>query len=219
MTDALGVGRPDHEPRATEYVRGMVGMIADSGRQGSRISRAERRRVLRGASLSAGYGKLSGKSLDDLRAGARVEIDESKQDPLDFVLWKAAKPGEPAVGFAVGQGPARLAHRVFRDERGIARRALRHPRRRSGPAVPAPRERDRPVRRRARSSVRELLDAQRLRAGGQREDVEVARQLLHRARDPREVRSRGGALLHSARPLPQPAQLFRPASRRRDARR
>ena len=46
-----------------------------------------------------GYGKLSGKSLDDLRAGERVEVDLNKRDPLDFVLWKAAKPGRAGVGF------------------------------------------------------------------------------------------------------------------------
>ncbi len=54
-----------------------------------------------------GYGKLSGKSLDDLRAGERVEVDSAKQDPLDFVLWKHAKPGEAGLAIAVGRGPAR----------------------------------------------------------------------------------------------------------------
>ena len=54
-----------------------------------------------------GYGKLSGKSLDDLRAGERVEIDPAKHDPLDFVLWKAAKPGEPSWDSPWGPGPAR----------------------------------------------------------------------------------------------------------------
>ena len=62
-----------------------------------------------------GYGKLSGKRLDDLRAGARVEVDEAKRDPLDFVLWKHAKPGEPAWDSPWGAGPARLAHRVLGD--------------------------------------------------------------------------------------------------------
>ena len=81
-----------------------------------------------------GYGKLSGKSLDDLRAGERVDVDPAKQDPLDFVLWKSAKPDEPSLGLALGQGPAGLAHRVLGDERAFPRRALRHPRRRAGSA-------------------------------------------------------------------------------------
>ena len=52
----------------------------------------------------AGYGKLSGKRLEDLRAGARVEVDEAKRDPLDFVLWKHAKPGEPSWDSPWGPG-------------------------------------------------------------------------------------------------------------------
>ena len=64
------------------------------------------------------YGKLSGKRLADLRAGARVEVDEAKRDPLDFVLWKAAKPGEPSWESPWGRGPARLAHRVLGDVGG-----------------------------------------------------------------------------------------------------
>ena len=51
-----------------------------------------------------GYGKFSGESLEDLRAGARVEADDHKNDPLDFVLWKAAKPGEAVLGQSLGKG-------------------------------------------------------------------------------------------------------------------
>ena len=62
------------------------------------------------------YGKLSHRDLDDLLAGARIEVDERKEDPLDFALWKAAKPGEPTWPIPWGAGPARLAHRVLGDE-------------------------------------------------------------------------------------------------------
>ena len=108
---ALGVQPPDAEPRATEYIDGIVGMIgaleekdyayiAANDVQG-RTSAAGGRMPGAAADVYyrvrkfASYGALSGKSIDDLRAGARVEIDEQKDDPLDFVLWKAAKPNEP----------------------------------------------------------------------------------------------------------------------------
>ncbi len=100
---ALGMARPDHEPRATEFVPQMLDLIgllekkelayqADSGDVNFAVRRFP------------GYGKLSGRSLDDLRAGERVAIDPSKRDPLDFVLWKRAKPGEPQWPSRWGQG-------------------------------------------------------------------------------------------------------------------
>ncbi len=61
------------------------------------------------------YGKLSGKNLDELQAGARVEVDERKRDPRDFALWKSAKPGEPAWPSPWGPGRPGLAHRVLGD--------------------------------------------------------------------------------------------------------
>ena len=100
---ALGVIKPDFEPRATEYIAQMQDII----------------RVLEGRGLAyvatdgdvnysvrdfPGYGKLSGKSLEDLRAGERVEIGQSKRDPLDFVLWKRGKAGEPAWPSSWGDG-------------------------------------------------------------------------------------------------------------------
>jgi hypothetical protein len=98
-----------------------------------------------------GYGKLSGKSLDELRAGERVAVLDDKEDPLDFVLWKSAKPDEPDDAkwpSRLRPGPPGLAHRVLGHELRAAGRALRHPRRWHGPAVPAPRERDCAERRR-----------------------------------------------------------------------
>jgi cysteinyl-tRNA synthetase len=98
-----------------------------------------------------GYGKLSGKSLDELRAGERVAVQDGKEDPLDFRAVEAAKRTEPArrqVGQRLWQGPPRLAHRMLGHELRHAGRDLRHPRRRCRPAVSAPRERDRPERRR-----------------------------------------------------------------------
>jgi cysteinyl-tRNA synthetase len=96
--DALNLLRPTHEPRATEYVPQMLSMIgrlehnglayrAKGGEDAGDVNFAVRK--------LPGYGKLSGKSLDELRAGERVATTAGKEDPLDFVLWKAAKPSEP----------------------------------------------------------------------------------------------------------------------------
>ena len=93
--DALGIERPDIEPRATDFIPQMLGLIekleangyayqASDGDVNYSVRKFER------------YGALSGKSLEDLRAGERVAANEAKQDPLDFVLWKRAKPEEPA---------------------------------------------------------------------------------------------------------------------------
>ena len=91
---ALGVEKPDHEPRATEYVPQMLDLIGQLEQNGLAYKAADGD-VNFSVRKFPGYGKLSGKSLDDLRAGERVEVDTAKQDPLDFVLWKHAKEGEP----------------------------------------------------------------------------------------------------------------------------
>jgi len=100
---ALGVEKPDVEPRATQHVPGMLHIIELLMRQGLayRAANADVYFSVRGF---PGYGKLSGKALEDLRAGERVEIDAAKRDPMDFVLWKAAKPGEPAWDSSWGPG-------------------------------------------------------------------------------------------------------------------
>ena len=100
---ALGLLKPEHEPRATHSVPGMVRMIGALIERGHAYVGANRD-VYYDVSSFEGYGRLSGKAPADLRAGARVEVDEAKQDPLDFVLWKAAKPGEPAWDSPWGKG-------------------------------------------------------------------------------------------------------------------
>jgi len=102
-TDRLGVQRPDHEPRATQHMDEIISLIskliengyayrAKSGDICFRVRKFER------------YGRLSGESLDDLQAGARVDAESGKDDPLDFVLWKLAKPGEPSWKSEWGDG-------------------------------------------------------------------------------------------------------------------
>ena len=93
--DALKIERPTFEPRATEYVPQMLDLIGKLERKGLAY-RGANGDVNYAVRQFDGYGKLSGKSLDDLRAGERVAVDDGKQDPLDFVLWKAAKADEPA---------------------------------------------------------------------------------------------------------------------------
>jgi cysteinyl-tRNA synthetase len=92
--DALGIERPQHEPRATDFVPQMLSMIGTLERKGLAY-RAGNGDVNYSVRKFAGYGKLSGKSLDELNAGERVAVETDKQDPLDFVLWKSAKTTEP----------------------------------------------------------------------------------------------------------------------------
>ncbi|MBV6273442.1 cysteine--tRNA ligase [Alcaligenaceae bacterium CGII-47] len=91
---ALGVEPPSIEPRATQYVGEMLNIIGVLEGKGLAY-RTDEGDVNFSVRKFPGYGKLSGKSLDDLRAGERVAVASTKQDPLDFVLWKAAKPDEP----------------------------------------------------------------------------------------------------------------------------
>ncbi|MDE2070512.1 MAG: cysteine--tRNA ligase [Gammaproteobacteria bacterium] len=100
---ALGVLRPDLEPRATQSIDAIVRMVqilVDKGFAYQGLNGD----VYYAVSRFKDYGRLSGKRLEDLRAGARIEVDESKRDPLDFVLWKAAKPGEPVWPSPWGAG-------------------------------------------------------------------------------------------------------------------
>jgi cysteinyl-tRNA synthetase len=92
--DAVGVQKPTHEPRATEYVPQMLGLI-DKLRDRGLAYQAPNGDVNFAVRKLPGYGKLSGKSIDELRAGERVAVLDGKEDPLDFVMWKSAKPSEP----------------------------------------------------------------------------------------------------------------------------
>jgi cysteinyl-tRNA synthetase len=91
---ALGVQAPDHQPQATEHVSGMLDII-DRLESRGHAYRAPDGDVNYAVRSFEGYGKLSGKTLDELRAGERVAVTAGKRDPLDFVLWKAAKATEP----------------------------------------------------------------------------------------------------------------------------
>ncbi len=100
---ALGIGKPNLEPKATEHIDQIIAMVQTLIDKGMAYA-ADNGDVYYVVEKFADYGQLSGKVLDELRSGARVEVDEAKQNPLDFVLWKAAKPGEPAWDSPWGKG-------------------------------------------------------------------------------------------------------------------
>ncbi len=101
--DALGVKRPDIEPRATEHIgeiQTMIQTLIDKGM----AYHVENGDVYYQVSQFADYGKLAKKNLDELQSGSRVEVEQAKRDPIDFVLWKLAKPGEPSWDSPWGEG-------------------------------------------------------------------------------------------------------------------
>ena len=100
---ALGVLTPDAEPRATAHVAQIIDMVKRLIENGHAYT-LDNGDVYFSVGSFGDYGRLSGKSIEDLRAGARVEINDAKREPLDFVLWKAAKPGEPAWTSPWGEG-------------------------------------------------------------------------------------------------------------------
>jgi len=100
---ALGVISPDAEPKATEHMPQIISMI-EKLIENKYAYAADNGDVFYDVSAFSGYGKLSGKVIDELRAGERVEIQEAKDDPLDFVLWKASKPNQPSWDSPWGPG-------------------------------------------------------------------------------------------------------------------
>lgn len=101
-SEKLGVIRPDVEPRATMHIDAMIDMISQLIEKGHAYI-ADNGDVFYSVRSFDGYGKLSGKSLEDLRAGERIDVDTFKKDPLDFVLWKSVKPGEPSWSSPFGE--------------------------------------------------------------------------------------------------------------------
>src|SRR5438874_1301351 len=101
-SDGLGIKRPDADPHATAYVEKMVEFIADLAERGHAYETSDG--VYFEVETLPGYGLLARQPLDTLRAGARVETDEEKRSPLDFALWKKAKPGEPSWPSPWGEG-------------------------------------------------------------------------------------------------------------------
>jgi cysteinyl-tRNA synthetase len=168
----LGIREADEHPRATEYVREMVEFMQALEAKGLAYERNGS--VYFRVRAFDGYGKLSGRSVDAMLEGARVEVAEEKDDPLDFVLWKAAKPGEPTWDSPWGKGRPGWHSECAVMARRTAGRDDRHSFGRDGPDVPASRERDCAARGAVREAVRAVLDAQRVSEYRQREDEQVA---------------------------------------------
>jgi cysteinyl-tRNA synthetase len=101
--DKLGILRPDFEPKATDHIPSIIEITKQLIDKGYAYVAADGD-VMYSVAKFGPYGKLSGKKLEDLRAGARVAVDKAKRDPLDFVLWKRAKPGEPSWASPWGEG-------------------------------------------------------------------------------------------------------------------
>lgn len=101
--DRLGILRADFEPRATEHIPGMISLSESLIAKGYAYATDQGDVYFRVRAFE-GYGRLSGRNIEELRSGARVEPGESKEDPLDFALWKSAKPGEPSWPSPWGQG-------------------------------------------------------------------------------------------------------------------
>jgi cysteinyl-tRNA synthetase len=117
---ALGIEPPTHEPRATDYVPQMLSMIETLEKKGLAY-RAPGGDVNYSVRKFPGYGRLSGKSLDQLRSGERVAVLDGKEDPLDFVLWKSAKPSEPAdAKWSSAYGPGRPGWHIECSAMGCA---------------------------------------------------------------------------------------------------
>ena len=100
---ALGILPPSVEPRATEFIGPIIELVETLIQKGHAYA-AKNGDVYYRVTSFDGYGKLSNKNIDELLAGARIEVDEIKEDPRDFVLWKAAKPGEPSWTSPWGEG-------------------------------------------------------------------------------------------------------------------
>jgi cysteinyl-tRNA synthetase len=100
--DALNILRPTHEPRATEHIGDMISLVDTLIQKG--VAYTVNGDVYFSVESYKGYGELSGRSLDEMMAGARVEIDEKKRNPLDFALWKSSKEGEPKWPTPFGEG-------------------------------------------------------------------------------------------------------------------
>ena len=185
---ALGLEPPEDTPRATdqENLVAMADMIASLEQRGHTY-RSDGSIYFKISTLPR-YGQLARLDQSGMISGARVDSDKyEKEDARDFVLWKADQGRRADLGLRRRPRPPRLAHRVLGDGAAPARaRTDRHPLRRRRPDLPAPRERDRPGRRRDRPAVLAVLVPRRAPAHGRRrEDVEVGGQRLHDPRHPR----------------------------------
>ena len=130
------MARPTFTPRATENIDGMIRLVEELLEK--QLAYAAGGDIFYAVERFPGYGKLSGRNLEDMLAGARIDVNETKRNPLDFVLWKASKEGEPWWESPWGRRPAGLAPGVFRDEPPFLGETLDIHGGGRGPDLPAP---------------------------------------------------------------------------------
>ena len=118
--DALGVERATVNPKATEHIPEIIALIEKLIDKGLAYT-CDNGDVYYNTQKFVGYGKLSGQNLEDLESGARVDVDPNKRHPMDFAVWKAQKPGEPAWESHWGIGTSGLAYRMLLHEHEISR--------------------------------------------------------------------------------------------------
>ena len=205
--------RPGHPPARHARDRGHAADDLDPDREGPRIRRRQRRRVLLGTVRPQLRHPLRTRSRPAARRRARRgERPEARPVRLCAVEGRQARRAQLAE--PVGRRPPRLAHGVLRHDPPLPGHAHRHPRRRPGPGLPAPRERDRAGHVRVGPPACERVDAHGHAPRERREDVEVPWQLLHPEGDPGQVPRGRRAPAHAADPLPLCARLpDRPAGR------
>ena len=165
-------------PRATEHIPEMVD-LAERLEDAGHAYASDAGNVYYAVASFPGYGRLSGNTLDELRAGHRGEVEPDKRDPADFALWKAAGEGR-ALKWPTprwGEGYPGLAPGMLGDGDALPRRPVRHPHRRHRQRLPAPRGRDRPVGAARRRAAGEPLGPRRVPAHVGAEDGQVGRQL------------------------------------------
>jgi hypothetical protein len=220
---ALGCLEPTVEPRATGHIDDMKAMIERLVEKNCAYVAEDH--VLFHVAAMPDYGVLANRSLDEMLAGARVEVAPYKRDAMDFVLWKPSSPGEPAWESPCGiETPGRPGWHIECSAMAwqASGRDLRHPRRRHRPDVPAPRERagSEPLRAGGRAHG-ERVDAQRLPAGRGPQDGQERGQFRHYQRSALDfciwraaLERRGSSLRNASNTLPTAPRLDRIASLR-----
>jgi cysteinyl-tRNA synthetase len=215
--DALGIERPTHEPRATDYIPQMLSMIGTLEKKGLAY-RSSNGDVNYAVRKFPGYGKLSGKSLDELHAGERVAVLDGKDDPLDPVLWKSAKATEPdEVKWASEFGAGRPGWHIECSAMACELLGETFDIHGGGADLQFPHH-ENEIAQSEGATGKPLANTWMHNGFVVTDNEKMSKSLGNFFTDPRraqEVRRRDHALLHRARALPQPAELQRRPSRRR----
>ncbi len=203
---ALHVLKPDQEPRATGHIDHIIDMIEKLVANGLAYQ-ADNGDVFYNVSEFREYGRLSGKKLDELRAGARVDVSEAKDDPLDFVLWKVAKEGEPSWDSPWGPGRpgwhiecSAMSTHCLGDHFDIHG---------GGQDLQFPHHENEIAQSVGATAFCYPMDAQRLCPDRRGKNVQVPGQFLYRAGNPAALSGGSRPFFHPLQSLPQSVELFR----------